>query len=70
MSSDKNNKEIKEIPIKVYGKYELASLYGVDWRTLKNWILTVKDIDYSKLENKRSLPPNIVSEIFDAIGRP
>ena len=60
----------QEIPVKVYGKYELANLYGVDWRTLKSWIKKVDTIDYSKLENKRSLPPNIVREIFEAIGKP
>jgi len=57
-------------PIKVYGKSELAGLYGIDWHTLRRWLVKLPDFDYQSIKNKRLLPITVVSDIFEKLGTP
>jgi len=61
----------KSIEIRTYSKQEFSQLYLVDWRTIKS---KVKDIDfvlYDEINDRsRTLLPNIVRRLFEAIGEP
>lgn len=54
------------VKIKIYAKSELATLYGVQWRTLKKMILP--DVKIS--EKRRLLTVNEVEKIVAVMGNP
>jgi hypothetical protein len=63
-------KFIKKTP--AYTKSQLAKLYGVDRRTLFNWIkpFLPELINAGYSNNCQKLSPRIVSFIFQKIGQP
>jgi hypothetical protein len=57
-----------EIRVKPYSLIELASLYEVDWRTLKKWLLPFKEEIGKKQGRYYQIPQ--VKVIFDKLSLP
>jgi len=60
----------KAVLIRSYGKSELASLYLINWRTLKRWIGIENVIKLDLNSKKKILKPNTVKKIFKIVGKP
>lgn len=60
----------KTIQIRVYGKTELAIMYGICWRTLKDRISEFMDTNSDHFNRKKLLSPKEVAQIFEELGVP
>lgn len=63
-----NNENNKGVLIRPYTLKELASLYGVGWRTLKRWLVPFREEIGEKNGRYFSIPQ--VKKIFEKIDYP